>query len=102
MNQGISSSEAEALLKNDLRDAYSRVLNYMKKIGVSIPLSLKQMEMLTEFAFNLGDLGKFPKFTKAVLNQDWVTADKEHNRYSRGIDLKRRNDIHTDLMKEYV
>ena len=37
--------------------------------------------MLTDYAFNPG-LGKFPKFTKAVVDNDWEKAYMEMNRYA--------------------
>ena len=43
-------------------------------------LSRKQQEMLTEYAFNLGSLRGFPKFTKAVVEEDWATARNEYKR----------------------
>ena len=92
-SKGISDADADRLLKADLAIAKKRVDDYMKKLGVNIPLSQKQAEMLIEFAFNLGGLEKFPKFTKAVLNQDWKTAEKESIRYSKGTPLERRNTL---------
>jgi len=91
--KGLTDSQAEKLLRDDLEIARKEVDNYMKSLGVNIPLSQKQLEMLTEFAFNLGSLKKFPKFTRAVLNQDWETAEKESLRYSKGQPLTRRNEL---------
>jgi len=93
MISGISDSEAERLLRDDLQIARKNVDTYVKKLGVKIPLSSIQTEMLTEFAFNLGGLEKFPKFANAVLNQDWKTAEKESKRYSKGKELTRRNEL---------
>ena len=90
---GISNSEAEKMLRDDLQIARKNVDRYIKGLGVKIPLSPIQIEMLTEFAFNLGGLEKFPKFTKAVLNQDWKTAERESKRYSKGKELTRRNEL---------
>ena len=44
-------------------------------------LDPKSREMLLDFKFNLGSLGGFPKFTKAVLEGDMETARKEYKRY---------------------
>jgi GH24 family phage-related lysozyme (muramidase) len=93
MNGGISNSEAEALLKKDINTAMEKVNSYIKTLHVNIPLSQPQREMLIDMAFNVGDLGKFPKFTKAVLNRDWKTAERECTRYyGDGKPLKKRND----------
>ncbi len=43
-------------------------------------LNQKQEEMLTEFAFNLGGLDKFPKFVDAVLRNNWDIVKKEYKR----------------------
>jgi GH24 family phage-related lysozyme (muramidase) len=93
LSRGITEGEAEQLLKNDIREAQSRLKRYMDSQRVKIPLSQKQAEMLTEFIFNLGGLEKFPKFTRAVLNQDWKTAEKESIRYAKGKPIDRRNQI---------
>ena len=94
--RGISDKEAEGLLKKDLEIAKATVQKYMKGLGVNIPLSKVQTEMLTEFAFNLGGLEKFPKFAKAVLNKDWATAKKESKRFAAGKELTRRNKLFND------
>lgn len=92
-NNGISTQEAERLLKDDLEEAKQKVDDYIESLGVKIPLNQKQVEMLTEFMFNLGNLRGFPKFTKAVLNQDWKTAEKECIRYANGKPIPRRNEL---------
>ncbi len=43
-------------------------------------LSQKQLEMLTDYAFNLGTLKSFPKFAAAVFRSDWEAAGKEYKR----------------------
>jgi len=96
LTAGITDGEAEKLLKKDLEQAQRVVKQYMSKLGVKIPLSSKQSEMLTEFAFNLGSLDKFPKFTKAVLNGDWAAAKKECRRFANGTELTRRNKLFQD------
>ncbi len=54
-------------------------------------MSLKQEEMLTEFAFNLGGLSKFPKFVDSVLRNDLNTMNKEYKRYVGNKELTGRN-----------
>jgi GH24 family phage-related lysozyme (muramidase) len=39
-----------------------------------------QLEMLTDFVYNLGSLNSFPKFTNAVFKKDWNTAKLEYKR----------------------
>jgi GH24 family phage-related lysozyme (muramidase) len=77
----ITEREAARLLLQDLATARQAVDAYIKDVyGVQVQLSQKQAEMLTEFAFNLGSLNKFPKFTDAVLREDWTKAAKEYRR----------------------
>lgn len=82
MNKGITDSEAERLLKNDIEDAWEKVKKDLHTItrGVTIPLSGEQKEMFIDYAFNLGTIKGFPEFVKAVLNKDWNKAKKEYVR----------------------
>ena len=52
--------------------------------------------MLTDFAFNLGGLNKFPKFVDAVLRNKWDIVKKEYQRGSGGKLLKGRNSAFYD------
>jgi len=96
---GLSDGEAERLLKKDLAIAKAKVYSDIKKMfDVQIPLEDYQEEMLTDYAFNLGSLEKFPKFVRAVLNKDWATAKREYERSykdAKGVrqPLQGRNDI---------
>ena len=68
IKNGISDRDVENFLKSDLTIANKRVNEYIKnKYKVDIVLTQKQNEMLTDFAFNLGGLEKFPKFVDSVL-----------------------------------
>jgi poly(A) polymerase len=96
---GVSDQEIISLLKHDLEKAKTIVNNYVNSLGVKIPLDKQQLEMLTDFAFNLGSLKKFPKFTTAVINKDWDTAKKEYKRFSNGNELKDRNQ---QFFKKYL
>jgi len=80
LSGGITDSQAEKLLQNDLEDAARTVKSHISSHFGDVKLSDEQMEMLVEFTFNLGGLKKFPKFTKAVVNKDWDTAKKEYKR----------------------
>jgi GH24 family phage-related lysozyme (muramidase) len=81
-DKGITEQEALGLLKKDLSDAWDRAAEYVEgRHGVNLAnLSEKQQEMLTDYAYNLGTLRGFPKFTKAVVEQDWDTVRREYKR----------------------
>jgi GH24 family phage-related lysozyme (muramidase) len=90
---GIDQKTAEKILIQDLQIAKQRMRNYIKKTyNVNIMLSKKQEEMLMDFSFSLGGLEKFPKFTDAVLRNNWNTAKKEYIRSSAGKKLTGRNE----------
>lgn len=77
----ISEQDATKLLVQDLAKARKAVDAYIKRVyGIQLTLTRKQAEMLTEFAFNLGSLNAFPKFTDAVLREDWAKASQEYVR----------------------
>lgn len=80
-NGGISDGDVDRLLINDLELAKKKASDDVKHMfKVNIPLDQRQTEMLTDFVFNLGSLTSFPKFTKAVLNKDWKTVEREYRR----------------------
>lgn len=89
-DKGITESEALDLLNIDLLEAWDKAARYVKeKHGVKLQeLSVKQQEMLTDYAFNLGSLNGFPKFTKAVVDEDWETVKKEYKRTFKTPDNK--------------
>lgn len=90
--KGISDSAVESLLKSDLSIANKHVHEYINhRYKVDLMLNPRQNEMLTDFAFNLGSLKKFPKFVDAVLKNDKSVQQKEYKRYSGGKELKQRN-----------
>ena len=100
--QGIDERASIKLLVKDLMDAKDKVRQYIdKKYRIHLILEDKQMEMLTEFAFNLGGLDKFPNFADAVIRKDWKGAAQE---YKRGFtaaggerrELTRRNQLFFD------
>jgi GH24 family phage-related lysozyme (muramidase) len=80
MSGGITDADAEKLLQNDLLTASRAVKSYVSSHFGDIDLTNEQMEMLTEFAFNLGSLNKFPKFTEAVVKNNWEVANREYKR----------------------
>ena len=90
---GISQKDAERLLVQDLHIAKVRVHNYIiKTYKVNILLSEKQKEMLVDFSFNLGGLEEFPKFTEAVVRNNYNIIKKEYIRSSNGRKLDDRNE----------
>jgi len=89
---GITEQQALDLLRSDLNVAWNRAASYVKsRYGVELQdLSVKQQEILTEYAFNLGRLNGFPKFVKAVVEEDWNTARNEYKRTYLDANGKRR------------
>lgn len=77
---GLSDLEVENLLIKDLSIASRRAKEQMQRRFPGAILDQTQMEMLTEFAFNLGGLEKFPKFAEAVVKGNWDIAKKEYHR----------------------
>lgn len=104
---GLSDSEVKRLLVKDLQIAKSKIepdIKHMFKIQV--PLDQNQLEMLTDFTFNLGTLRGFPAFTKAVLNKDWKTAKKEYIRNYKdnkgnSHPMGRNADFYNMFLKQY-
>jgi GH24 family phage-related lysozyme (muramidase) len=77
----LSDKDVVKLLRDDLVEANKKVHQYVEKVyGAKILLNQKQEEMLTEFAFNLGGLDKFPKFVDGVLRNDMNIMKKEFKR----------------------
>jgi GH24 family phage-related lysozyme (muramidase) len=92
-SNGLSNSQVESLLRQDLEIAKKNVKSYInKKYKVDLMLSPEQEQMLIDFAFNLGGLDKFPKLTDAILRKNWNIVKKEYKRFSGNKELKDRND----------
>jgi lysozyme len=87
----ITEKKARELLKKDLVKFEQQVRDYISRNYSGKTLDTHQLQMLTDFAFNLGDLGKFPKFVKSVVYKDWETAKKNYKRYAGGKELTDRN-----------
>lgn len=79
----LTEKDVEEILKLDLLKYGNDLDKELKsKHNKSLyDLDPKSREMLLDFKFNLGSLGGFPKFTKAVLEGDIETARKEYKRY---------------------
>ncbi len=91
---GWSEDEATSRLLVDLSNAWNRAQKDLQKMGYDVStLTETQKEIYVDFAFNLGSLRGFPKFTKLVYyNQPF---GEEYKRYykSNGVykPLKDRN-----------
>lgn len=77
---GVTDGVAGKLLHNDLESASRKVKSYISSRFGDVDMTNEQMEMLTDFAFELGGLNAFPKFIEAVVKKDWNTANKEYKR----------------------
>jgi GH24 family phage-related lysozyme (muramidase) len=100
---GATDAEVTDMLSIDLAKAKLAVDSNLKdmKISPTKPLSQEQMEMLIDFAYNLGNVKGFPKFVKAVVSEDWKTAKNEYKRkYKTSTgkikELDRRNKLFFD------
>lgn len=92
LKRGISDEAVQKLLVKDIIDASQHVSEYIKrKYKVNLMLTEKQNEMLTDFAFNLGSLDKFPKFVDAVLRNNVEGMKQQYKRYTGGKELTGRN-----------
>lgn len=93
-SKGITEDQALKLLRHDLEIAQQRARKELAStygIGIFEQLSPRAKEMLTDFVFNLGSLRSFPKFTRAVLTDDFPTILREYRRFSGGRELGDRN-----------
>ena len=77
-----TGATANQYLIDDLITAKTRALDYVNIHHPKSKLGTTQIQMLTDFAFNLGSLDEFPKFTKAVVTKDWKLAAQEYKRYA--------------------
>lgn len=91
-SKGLSDEQVNNLLIQDLRVHEDVVKN---EIGTDVytNLDINRKQMLIDFAFNLGTLKGFPKFTQGVIDNNIQVMQDEYPRYSGGQLLKRRNDI---------
>lgn len=101
-SQGLTEQQAEDLMKKDLHlkvRSIDRLLQNDYNIRFK-DLTPQQQVLLLDFQYNPG-LTKFPKFTRAVLNNDYDAMMKEHMRYSNGKPLGRRNRWIAGFINEY-
>lgn len=82
--KGLTEQAVNELLRTDVEIHMERAKAYVSTHfgqGAWRALEPIKKQMLTDYAFNPG-LGKFPKFTKAVVDNDWEKAYMEMNRYA--------------------
>lgn len=86
-NGGLSEKEATDLLYRDINDAKLKIVEDLKIMSKNpnngfkiVPLTQEKLEMFLDFVFNIGSLRSFPKFTSAVMRDDWDTVKKEYKR----------------------
>lgn len=90
LKSGLSDRTVERMLLSDLEHAKRQVYKDIEQMfGVKVPLDTKQEEILTDYAFNLGNIQGFPKFVRAVVDKDWETAGKEYKRFAGNKELAR-------------
>jgi len=102
---GLNDDEIETILEKDIVEHEERAARFIQKKYDTKwgDLTNKQQDMLALYEFN-GVLSMFPGFTKAVLEEDWETVEKEYKVYSGGRELGRNEAfknvyINTELMK---
>ena len=89
----MTQDEIEQLLVHDIVVHAQRAQRYVDSHfgkGGWVKLPQDSKDMLTDMAFIPG-IEHFPTFTKAVVNNNWLTAKQEYSRHSGGAPLKRRN-----------
>ena len=96
---GIDLNKANEWLNEDINTALRRSkAYYVNKFGDDSwdKLSLNEQYMLADYAYNLGSLSKFPKFTKAIHDKDYETALKEYKRWEyidKGTDKEQKLEL---------
>lgn len=81
--KGMSNSEVEALLVQDIVSARKTVQNYIqRRYRVNIQLTPHQEQMLVDYVFNSGGLEKFPKMVDAILRFDKDKMRQEYKRFA--------------------
>lgn len=132
-SKGISEKDAESLLVRDLELAKNIVSNYhdkwkkeyLQKLQITakrnpdspqakfvsnmtidspiFKLDRTQVEMLIDYAFNLGKLSGFPNFADAVFRKDWTTAKAEYKRsYKDSAGVKHELGRNKDFYQTYL
>ena len=109
---GLTTAQVEELLIKDLNNAKNRVygdIKYFQNKGILPknikPLTQEQVEMLTDYAFNLGTIRGFPLFTTALINGDIDGMRKEYRRTYRDTNgvvkylTKRNEDFYNTYLK---
>jgi hypothetical protein len=89
----ITPDQQEKLFTISMSDAFKRADNDLQSMGYDpANVSEDKKELLADYAYNIGGLLNFPKFTNALVNNDFDTAKKESQRFSGKQPLTRRNE----------
>lgn len=101
--KGLTEEEANKLLIKDYKEhkkrAKDRIDSQFGK-GAFDKLDPKKQVVLTDYEYNVG-LRKFPKFAKAVIEDDKDTMLKEYKRYSDKDEMKQRNGWTLGMIEEF-
>lgn len=88
----ITPEQQEKLFTISMSEAFKRADNDLRSMGYDpANVSEDKKELLADYAYNIGGLLNFPKFTNALVNNDFDTAKKESKRFSGKQPLTRRN-----------
>ena len=88
----ITPEQQEKLFTISMSEAFKRADNDLQSMGYDpANVSEDKKELLADYAYNIGGLLNFPKFTNALVNNDFDTAKKESKRFSGKQPLTRRN-----------
>ena len=100
-NKGLGITEDQQLKLFDtvFANTVIRTQNQLRNMGYN-PKDIPENKLilLVDYVYNTGSL--FPKFTKAIIDNDYETAKKEYKRYSGDKELTRRNKATLSYIKE--
>ena len=91
---GLSDEEADALLKEDVRNAAKIAAAHFGERGWS-EMSQEQKDASIDHAYNLGagGLKKFPRWSAALREGDWETVRKESKRHYRNSNTNKWSEL---------
>lgn len=101
----ITEQQQQSLFENVLVPEYEQrtkdqIADFVSSHAGTVPpdiswdtLSSKQQEILFDYVYNTGSIGRFPEMTAAVLNEDWDTVALHYERFSGDQPLAYRNEM---------
>lgn len=101
-SDGISDSTANQLFESDFQRAYDRAESAFDGIygsGEFAELDTYKQNVATDIAFNTGNLTNYPKFMKAMYENDLDGMTDECKSYCQGRPLNRRNDWRIEVIE---